>query len=212
MRLFAEAGGPRTCEDRLLLTLEQLELGVMVERAVGGEPAGLEGRLWRLGRSLWRLDEVDRLAARHIERLRAQRTVGVDEVETRLYYRLKLSATLDLPIEHDEMHYPGFAHVTSSDLLRARDQILANETPEQVIGSLAQRPFWEVHARERHPARFEHALQPLNERMESLEEQVSQGQIDDWTFALRCKALKYEYEQAERRLLLTLAQELHSRL
>ena len=48
--------------------------------------------------------------------------------------------------------------------------------------------------------------------MESLEEQVSQGQIDDWTFALRCKALKYEYEQAERRLLLTLAQELHSRL
>lgn len=212
VRLFAEAGGPRTCEDRLLLTLEQLELGVMVERAVGGEPAGLEGRLWRLGRSLWRLDEVDRLAVRHIERLRAQRTVGVDEVETRLYYRLKLSATLDLPIEHDEMHYPGFAHVTSSDLLRARDQILANETPEQVIGSLAQRPFWEVHAREHHPARFEHVLQPLNDRMESLEEQVSQGQIDDWTFALRCKALKYEYEQAERRLLLTLAQELHSRL
>lgn len=212
VRLFAEAGGPRTCEDRLLLTLEQLELSVMVERAVGGEPAGLEGRLWRLGRSLWRLDEVDRLAVRHIERLRAQRTVGVDEVETRLYYRLKLSATLDLPIEYDEMHYPGFAHVTSSDLLRARDQILANETPEQVIGSLAQRPFWEVHARERHPSRFEQVLQPLNERMESLEEQVSQGQIDDWTFALRCKALKYEYEQAERRLLLTLAQELHSRL
>lgn len=212
VRLFAEAGGPRTCEDRLLLTLEQLELSVMVERAVGGEPAGLEGRLWRLGRSLWRLDEVDRLAVRHIERLRAQRTVGVDEVETRLYYRLKLSATLDLPIEYDEMHYPGFAHVTSSDLLRARDQILANETPEQVIGSLAQRPFWEVHARERHPSRFEQVLQPLNERMESLEEQVSQAQIDDWTFALRCKALKYEYEQAERRLLLTLAQELHSRL
>jgi len=212
VRLFAEAGGPRTCEDRLLLTLEQLELSVMVERAVGGEPAGLEGRLWRLGRSLWRLDEVDRLAVRHIERLRAQRTVGVDEVETRLYYRLKLSATLDLPIEYDEMHYPGFAHVTSSDLLRARDQILANETPEQVIGSLAQRPFWEVHARERHPSRFEQVLQPLNERMEGLEEQVSQGQIDDWTFALRCKALKYEYEQAERRLLLTLAQELHSRL
>ncbi len=213
VRLFAEAGGQRTCEDRLLLTLEQLELGVLVEKAVSAEPgSALEARLWRLGRSLWRLDEVDRIAVRHIERLRAEQTLGVDEIEVRLYYRLKLSSTLDLPLEYDDMHYPGFAHVNSSDLLRARDQVLANETPELVTEALAQRPFWESHAREYHPARFEEALQPLHVRMDTLEEQVAAGQIDDWTFALRCQALKYEYEQVERHLLRTLAQELRARL
>ncbi|MFF7066102.1 NEL-type E3 ubiquitin ligase domain-containing protein [Pseudomonas sp. NPDC008258] len=211
-RLFLEASGPRTCEDRMLFLLEQLELGVTVERALEDAlPAQREARLLRLARGLYRLDEVDRLAALHIQRMHAEQLVLVDEIEVRLFYRLRLSRALGLPVESDDMHYPGFANVTPRDLLRVQDQVLEAENADTLIASLSQRPFWEQHAREAYAQRFEEALQPLQARLDSLQAQADENVIDEWQYLQRCQALKADYEQAERALIARLAREASQR-
>ncbi|MFJ4348033.1 NEL-type E3 ubiquitin ligase domain-containing protein [Pseudomonas sp. NPDC089401] len=211
-RLFLEANGPRTCEDRLLLLLEQLELGVRVEYAVdGARGPGIESRLLGLGRGLFRLDEVDHQASLHLQRMRAEPFRHVDDIEVRLYYRQRLARALGLPIEIDDMHYPGFANVTTSDLLRAQDLVLERESPEALISSLAQRPFWDQYAREFYAQRFEEVLQPLHRRMEALQAQVDAAVIDEHEFLKRCEALKKEFDNTERSLIERLAREAYER-
>ncbi|MFK0091486.1 NEL-type E3 ubiquitin ligase domain-containing protein [Pseudomonas sp. NPDC090592] len=211
-RLFLEASGPRTCEDRLLMVLEQLELSVMVERAVeDARGHRIEARLLGLARGLFRLDEVDRQASLHLQRMRAERAPQIDEIEVRLYYRQRLARALGLPIEIDDMHYPGFANLTTSDLLRVQNQVLQRETPEALVASLAQRPFWDHYAREFHAQRFEEILEPLHQRMETLQSQVEAGVIDEGEFLRRCDALKTDYDSSERSLAQRLAWEAYER-
>lgn len=211
-QIFLEASGPRSCEDRLLLLLEQMELGVLVQRAVeDAHGYRIEARLLGLGRGLSRLDEVDRLATLHVQRMRAEHAPHVDEIEVRLFYRQRLTHPLGLPIEIDEMHYPGFANITTSDLLRAQDIVLSNESVETLIQSLAQRPFWEQYAREFHAQRFEELVQPLHQRMEALQAQVDEQVIDESEFLQRCKALRTDYDRSERALLVRLAREAYER-
>ncbi|MFJ4068325.1 NEL-type E3 ubiquitin ligase domain-containing protein [Pseudomonas sp. NPDC089996] len=211
-QLFLEASGPRTCEDRLLLILEQLEIGVQVERAVE-DAAGseVELRLLRLARSLFRLDEVDRLATLHIQQMHSRPSAQVDEVEVRLFYRLQLARALALPVEVDDMHYPTEANVTVSDLLQAQDQVLQAETAEALIASLAQRPFWARFARSYYNERFEEVLQPLHRRMEGLQAQADEGVIDDWAFVQRCEGITQDFNRTERGLIERLAQEAYER-
>lgn len=211
-RLFLEANGPRTCEDRMLLVLEQLELGVRVERAVDdARGVRVESRLLGLGRGLFRLDEVDREASLHLQRMRAERAAHVDDIEVRLFYRQRLARALGLPIEIDDMHYPGFANITTSDLLRVQDRVLEHESSEALIASLAQRPFWDHYVREFYAPRFEEVLQPLHQRMEALQAQVDEAIIDENQFLKRCEALKKDFENTERALIERLAREAYER-
>ncbi|HGM5580637.1 TPA: NEL-type E3 ubiquitin ligase domain-containing protein [Pseudomonas putida] len=212
-RLFLVAAGPRTCEDRLLLTLEQLELAVLVERASGEGPVhAVEKRLYELAQGLWRLDEVDRIATRHIADLRSANTVEVDDIEVRLFFRLELADRLHLPIEPETMYFPEFAHVRRRDIDQAYQQVIQAETPQLLAQSLAERPYWETYAREHHAARFEEAFASLHARMEVLDRQLTEGQINEWDFTQGCQALKGEYERCERELLLAMATELQARL
>ncbi|MBJ9975983.1 hypothetical protein IAE35_09570 [Pseudomonas sp. S75] len=212
-RLFLVAAGPQTCEDRLLLTLEQLELAVLVERAWREGPReGLERRLYGLGRGLWRLDQVDHIAAQHVAQLRRSNLVEVDEVEVRLFFRQQLRDRLDLPVESAIMHYPEYAHVRRSDLEHAYQRVIQRETPPLLARTLAERPFWEAYAHDRYAGRFEEVFAPLHTQIEALDLQLSEGKINDWEYAQACAALKQDYQRLENALLLTLANELQARL
>ncbi|MGC7839247.1 NEL-type E3 ubiquitin ligase domain-containing protein [Pseudomonas wayambapalatensis] len=212
-RVFLEAAGPRTCEDRLLLVLEQMEISILAERATCDLPASqTESALLRLGRGLFRLDELDRIAARHVESMRLHAWALVDEVEIRLFYRLKLAYALDLPIEPETMHYQSFANVNTSDLLRARREVLAAENTQSLADSLSQRPFWEAYARHHYNDRFGEVIERFHTRLADLEAYVGKGAIDEWTFDLRSRALKDEYAIAERKLLRELAEEAFARV
>jgi Leucine-rich repeat (LRR) protein len=212
-RVFQEVAQPRTCEDRELLILEQLELSVLVERATNGFSAAEEERgLIRLARSLYRLDEVDSIAARHVARMHRDGTPLVDEVEVRLFYRLKLRATLDLPLRADEMHYASYANVTTSDLLRARSDVLAAHDREREITALGQRPFWEAHVRARYADRLQAQTQAIVQRQEQNEADLEKNLIDEWTYVNRSKGFMYEFEAAERQLIKRLAREVYERL
>lgn len=212
-RVFLEAAGPRTCEDRLLLVLEQMEISILAERATCDLPVSqTESALLRLGRGLFRLDELDRIATRHVESMRLRGSALVDEVEIRLFYRLKMAHSLELPIEPGTMNYESFANVTTSDLLRARREILAAENTLSLAHSLSQRPFWEAYARHHYNDRFSEVVERFHTRLANLEGEVGKGVIDEWTFELRSRALKDEYAIAERKLLRELAQEAFARL
>ncbi|AMA46964.1 NEL-type E3 ubiquitin ligase domain-containing protein [Pseudomonas alabamensis] len=207
-RLFETAAGDRTCEDRLLLIMAQLELSVLVERAVIDGPAEfVEARLLGLERSLFRMDVLDGIATRHIERLYNAHVPLVDEIEVRLYYRVKLRNVLGLPATPNAMHYEHFAQVTSRDLRRAADEVLAAENPEALAASLAERPFWQHFVRERYAQRFEALSAPFYERLEALES----GTPDSGQWLEASNRLKEELEGAERALMRTLADEAYAR-
>nr|WP_238343358.1 NEL domain-containing protein [Pseudomonas sp. RW3S2] len=112
----------------------------------------------------------------------------VDEVEIRLFYRLKLAYALDLPIEPETMHYQSFANVNTSDLLRARREVLAAENTQSLADSLSQRPFWEAYARHHYNDRFGEVVERFHTRLADLEAYVGKGAIDEWTFDLRSRA------------------------
>lgn len=207
-RLFREVGGERTCDDRLLLVLSQLEVAVMAEQAtVEGPPAQAEQRLLRLGRALFRLDEVDRFAARHVQGLRERSSSLVDEIEVRLFFRVSLAHALRLPAQPEQMHYPEFASVTAADVLRAKTQVLQAESREALVAALAERPFWQSHLHQRHTERFEALAAPFHERLQRLTETVEQS----GAYVQRSNALMEELQRAERELVLTLTREAYSR-
>lgn len=209
--LFREAAGPRTCEDRLLLTLGQLEIGILVEQGVAGlAPAAAERRLVRLGRQLFRLDMVDGIATRHAARLEAEGHLSVDEIEVRLFYRTRLAVALDLPLHVDEMHYAQFAHVSQRDLRSAELEVIQSETPAVVLESLAHRPFWQRYVRRRYTERFEALATPFHERLAAYEQQAqSHG---EQTYIESAHALMKELEEEERKLTLELAREAWERM
>ncbi len=209
-RLFREADAPRSCEDRLLLILNQMEVAILAYQGIEDVPLAVrEARFLRLGRQLHRLDLLDAIAARHVQRMRAEAVVEVDEIETRLYYRSRLASALDLPVTPDQMHYPSFAHVSNADLSHAQLEVLAANTSVAILDTLAERPFWQNYLRETYPERFDTLAAPFHERLESLEQQARNGQESD--YGGRARALMREHEVDERVLMRTLTTEAWAR-
>ncbi|TFF35325.1 NEL-type E3 ubiquitin ligase domain-containing protein [Pseudomonas sp. RIT623] len=210
-QLFREAGGPRSCEDRLLLLLSQLEVGVLVQQGVGGLSAAMaEQGLLRLGQQLYRLDRVDAIAARQVERMRASGGREVDEIEVRLFYRNRLAQALELPVQVDDMHFAAYANVTEADLLKAQLEVLQSETPQAVRETLIHRPFWEHYARRRYASRFEALAEPFHQRLATLEAEAANG--SEQSYVAGANTLMQELQQAEQQLLKTLAEEAWARL
>ncbi|MDF0729625.1 NEL-type E3 ubiquitin ligase domain-containing protein [Pseudomonas entomophila] len=166
--LFTQASLPLTCQDSVALAFSGLELRMLVWRAqADAEAGGQESALLYLGRQLWRLDEVERIARADVQ---ARRAAGSDpdEIEVSLAYRLALRDALDLPAQPGDMAYGEVAGVGPERIARARTQVLAAQTAEQVAQSLLQREFWQEHLLRSHADQFELLDQPFHARLEAL--------------------------------------------
>lgn len=221
--VFNETGGARTCDDRLLLILSQLEVGMLGHQVVV-EQAGaqVERRLVELGRGLYRLDEVDRIAAAHTQALHeADRqamahlegaqagqspSTLVDEIETRLFYRVRLARRLGLPEQPRRMHYPGSARVTVGDIANAEREILQAESVQAVVDSLAERPFWDGHVQQHHSADFAALADPFHAQLEEAQALTSAGTISEEQYLQRANNLMLALQTAERQLRHSLAE------
>ncbi|QHG63591.1 NEL-type E3 ubiquitin ligase domain-containing protein [Pseudomonas putida] len=196
-QLFGVAGGPSTCDDRLLMILNQMEVGILVFEGIEGIPVTMrENRLLRLGRQLHRLDLLDDIANAHVQRMRNQGRRRVDEIEVRLYYRSRLAGALDLPVVPDAMHYPTFAHVSMVDLSHAELAVLRASTPVAMLDALVERPYWQRYLRETYPERFETMSASFHERLEALEEQSRIGQERDYDARARSLMAQHAAEEA----------------
>lgn len=194
-QLFREADGPRSCDDRLVLMLNQLEVGVMAYQGVEGVPAAMrEHSLLHLGEQLHRLDLLDAIANRHVQHLR-QAGRRPDEIEVRLFYRSRLADALDLPVLPDEMHFASYAQVTTADLNDAQMEVLGTYESLPMLDALAVRPFWQSYLRETYAQRFETMARPYHDRLEALEAQATAGQEGDYED--RARTLMHELAAEE---------------
>lgn len=218
--VFRESGGVRTCEDRLLLILSQLEVGLLGQRALlGGSVVQSERRLVELGRSLYRLDQVDRIAMRHVQALNEADRIAlaetgrgqgatqvgeaselVDEIETQLFYRVRLAPRLGLPQQPKHMHYPHVSRVTVADLKRAEAEVKQVENVQALIDSLGARPYWDSYLHQQHGERFLALAEPFHARLEADEALVEAGTLLEADYITRVDALKEQLEAAEQQL------------
>ncbi|MCE5977490.1 NEL-type E3 ubiquitin ligase domain-containing protein [Pseudomonas sp. JR33AA] len=202
--VYWQTQGPRTCEDRLLIILSNLEVRAHIAlHSAGAGMAQAEQTLLRLGRSLYRLDQVDTIAARHIEEMRRDPHIVVDDIEVYLVYRVNLADRLDLPAQPRHMHYAEYSRVTADQIRRAGAQVLAGENPEELSRSLAQREFWQGFVRNRYPQRFEALAAPYHEQLEQAEQEA--GSRGEQHYLDRAATLMEALSAEERALYLELA-------
>lgn len=174
--VFQQAAGPRTCSDQMLLMLSLFEVRALVAtRTAGLAGADTTPALVRLGRELYRLDEVDRIAAQHIAQERATNPYGlIDEVEIRLAYRAGLVRPLGLPAQSRYMYHRTFSEVDDGRLRDAARSILLAETDARIADSLLQRSFWVDFLRTTYAGDYETLNQPYHDRLDALL-QVEEG-------------------------------------
>ncbi|WP_313741228.1 NEL-type E3 ubiquitin ligase domain-containing protein [Pseudomonas sp.] len=202
--IFQQAAGPRTCADQMLLMLSLFEVRALVAtRTAGLAPADMAPALVRIGRELYRLDEVDRIAAGHIADLRAINPYGlIDEVEIHLAYRAGLVRPLGLPAQSRYMYHRLFSDVNNTQLRDAARSILLAETNARIADSLLQRTFWTDFLRTTYAGEYDALNQPYHERLEALlqgEEGMGEQQLIE-----AVDTLADERGAAERRLTLTM--------
>lgn len=202
--IFQQAAGPRTCADQMLLMLSLFEVRALVAtRTAGLAPTDMAPALVRIGRELYRLDEVDRIAAGHIAHQRATNPYGlIDEVEIHLAYRAGLVRPLGLPAQSRYMYHRLFSDVNDTQLRNAARSILLAETNARIADSLLQRTFWTDFLRATYAGEYDALNQPYHERLEALlqgEEDMGEQQIIEAVGTLAA-----ERSAAERRLTLTM--------
>jgi hypothetical protein len=90
--------------------------------------------------------------------------------------------------------------------------VLAAETEDALVESLAGRPYWNTFARDHYAGRFEALAERFQARMERLDTDAQNSVINEWNYELGCQALKSEFEEAELTLLRRLATEAYERL
>lgn len=203
--LFNQVTQQLTCQDSVALCFSNLELRMLVWRAsVDAAAGGQQRALLNLGRQLWRLDQVDRIA---LEDIQARRTAGSnpDEIEVGLAYRVALRDALDLPAQPGDMLFAGVAGVDEARIERARNRVLSTETTEQLATSLVQREFWQEHLQRTEQARLEVADAPFHERLNALLEEAET--VPEAEYLARVNVVNDERQVARKALLLQLTRE-----
>jgi len=203
--LFRQVNQHLNCQDSVALCFSNLELSMLVWRArIEAGSGDQEGALLSLGRQLWRLDEVDRIA---VEDIQARRAAGADpdEIEVGLAYRVALRDALDLPAQPGSMLFVEVSGVGPERVEAARARVRANETDEQIAASLAQREFWQEHLQRTQAARLEAADEPFHERMQALLE--SAESVPEAEYLARVTVVHTERQAARSDVLLALTRE-----
>lgn len=180
--VFQEAAGPRSCTDRLLLILSNLEVRTRLTRRLDGlSGLAAERELLLEGQALFRLEQVQRIASQHYqEALQAWRDSQAggpvpDDVEVFLAYRVNLAERLGLPGQPQSMRYGASSGVSIEQIDAARQAVLAAQSPAALSRSLLERDFWRQYLRQQHGERLEQLDGPYHVQLEALAEQAGNG-------------------------------------
>ncbi|MFJ4345675.1 NEL-type E3 ubiquitin ligase domain-containing protein [Pseudomonas sp. NPDC089401] len=193
-----------TCQDSVALRFTDLELRLMAWQAEADALRGdRQQALLRLGRQLWRLEQVDRIALEDIQsRLASEPTL--DQLEVLLGYRLALRDALDLPVRTNSMTFVRLADVQPSHITRATAQVLEAETGQALAESMVERDFWRTHLQTTFSARFTALGEPYHARLEALQDDHVRAEAERIE---QMNEVMHEQQIAERGLLLQLTLE-----
>ncbi|EGH95800.1 Leucine rich repeat domain protein [Pseudomonas amygdali pv. lachrymans] len=195
LQLFDVAAHPQTCGDGLALVFGDMEVRVRVFSIMSSTPQAAQPlELFKMTRSLDRLDQVEKIALREIA-LRQHQGDRVDEAEVRLAYRVGLQARLDLPGQAQTMLFSNIAKVTDADLQDAHSEIITRESTQAFFESLIAREFWMSYLEARYASDFDVVKRPFSERLSVLDE-LPANQQSDQQYLDRIALISSEREQA----------------
>ncbi|SDQ64469.1 Leucine rich repeat-containing protein [Pseudomonas sp. UC 17F4] len=208
--LFALARAPRSCSDSVALNFSALEVRAHELTATRGlSGTSRQQPLLNLARSLFRLDEVDRLSAEEIQ-LRRAMGMAPDEIEVLLAFRTGLADELELVGQPRNMAYRFVAGVDRHALNTMRDQVRMAERTPRLAASVAARGFWVRFIEAHQQAAFDALDQAFFQQLESL--QAMQAELTDQQYLQRSNGIGAAREAARGELVLqltTLALGLH---
>jgi hypothetical protein len=166
--IFDRAATPLNCDDAAAASFSNLEVLTHIHEASQGVEAGrlTAEPLLKLGKGLFRLDQVERYARSH-----SASHPGADPLEVSLAFRIGLADKLDLPGQPRHMRFEQLAAVTSKDLTAAADKVRVAELSPELLDFIAGLPFWIDYLKRRFHGRFEDVLGAFHERAQRVFDQ-----------------------------------------
>ena len=152
------------CADDAATIFSNLEVAVEIGRVVrqSANAHDQAARLLKLGRSLFRLDYLGRIA-----REQAQANPALDAVEVELAYRTGLADRLELIGQPRHMRYASLSGVKANDLDVAYNKVIAAEISSELSTYISVRTFWSDFLRQHHGQQFTDLTAPFHVRMET---------------------------------------------
>jgi hypothetical protein len=161
------------CADSAATIFSNLEVAVDIDSVVrlSVNAHDQAARLLSLGRRLFRLDYLAKLAREH-----AQADLSLDPVEVELAYRTGLADKLELVGQPRHMRYASISGVTTKNLDEAYSKVLTAELSTELSTYLSGRTFWSDFLRQHHGQQFTDLAAPFHVRMQTaFEEEATLG-------------------------------------
>lgn len=159
-----------TCEDRLLLTINNIEIVCLVQQTPQDLPA-----LLTLGRALFRLDCLEKFVQQDLQ----SRSLTFQEpLEVTLFYRYALSDALALPSPVTHMAFSNLAEVTKQQLKRATQSVLEQEKDLHSLADfMCTLDFWQAYVQKCHQRVFRSIDMNSHHQLDALDRQGLNEQL-----------------------------------
>lgn len=217
-----DRAGEATCCDRAAFTFANLETRVMMHHALAQAGDREQGpALFQLSRALFRLHEIDTLAAADI----AQREAAIaesrtpeearrlpapqipEEVEIRLFYRHALRDRLLLPGQPERMGFGRLVNVSDEQVNAAHQSVLALDNSVQEFQALVAREFWQKFITNKYQVDFETQRQPFQDRQAALDDLHAANELAPDDYQTQSNSLQASWIVAESALIETLTRQ-----
>ncbi|QHC97022.1 hypothetical protein PspR84_21045 [Pseudomonas sp. R84] len=195
-QVLSLAANPINCTDSAAMNFSYLEVAVEVDRvtSLAGGRITTAKPLLKLGRGLFRLDQLDRIAQEH-----AARVPTADPLEVNLAYRVGLADTLDLPGQPRNMRFAMLAGVTAEDLELATNKVKTAELSSEWLKFLRRQPFWSDYLKRTFGRQFAGIDGTFSPKLDAVFEQADALSSADYLSTM--EAVRLERETAENALL-----------
>ncbi|OYT79734.1 NEL-type E3 ubiquitin ligase domain-containing protein [Pseudomonas sp. PGPPP2] len=202
-QVFQLVAHPANCVDGATEIFSQVEVLKAVANATrqAGRGQGNSGVLLTLGRGLFRLSELEKIAATY-----AAEHASEDPLEVSLAYRVGLAKILQLPGQPKHMRYGSLADLTSENLERAHEQVLIAELSPVFLRFIAQLSFWKAHLKQQFPETFRRAAEPFDSQQQALFE--NSQNLTDGEYLAQMEGLRAPRRQAINEVMERLTQQM----
>lgn len=202
-RVFQLVAHPANCVDGAAEIFSQVEVLKAVANATrqASRGQGNSGVLLTLGRGLFRLGELEKIAASY-----AAEHASEDPLEVSLAYRVGLAKILQLPGQPKHMRYGSLADLTRESLERAHEQVLVAELSPLFLRFIAQLSFWKAHLKQQFPEAFRLAAEPFDGQQQALFE--NSQSLTDGEYLVQMEGLRAPRRQAINEVMERLTQQM----
>lgn len=196
--LFGMSNTHGTCSDGRILTFSALEIKVLEFDTLRDlDPTDLAGKgpaLLRLSRNLFRLEQVEQLAARHIR-------PNADAAEVRLQYLIGLRQRLDLQGVPEKMRYA--IPISGATMEAHARAIEALERTDTFHENLISRDYWVAYLKERYPEDIAALEQRNAQKRDALEDAFAS--VNDVGYVMGLETLNVQLLADETHTLMALS-------